>query len=390
MIVLKKILVITLLVTLLLAFAACAGPDAGNGKGEVIGTVNGAEIYRDEYDYYFDNYFQSYYSNYYTYFLYYMNIDLMDEESAKDTLASLEQYAWDMVVKSELIKQTAANDYQITYEDKYLKDVLTWGAYDSIIVNDIYSQLYGKVQEQMLAEISVSDEDVQAKYDEDPSAWDARKTSHILIKCDVEDEAARTEAYAKAVDIINQLNGGADFAELAKEYSDDGSAENGGVIDTFFNVSGKDVAGDTSLYPEYVAAAFTLANVGDYSLEPVQSSAGYHIIQLDEKREGFEASKAVIAETMKSVSDEDVSAKLNEIIEAAKAEAEIKQQITFKYYDPNAAETGEEGEQATDGNVTDDNAEGGQATDDNAAGDNAEGGADSGTGADGADEAQGE
>jgi|GEM_PF-1908976 len=340
MIFLKKLLVVLLLAAMLCAFAACSSTDSGaaGDKGGVIGAVNGAELYQNEFDYYFDNYFQSYYYNYYTYFLYYMGIDLLDEESAKDTLADLEQYAWDMVVQSELIKQVAANDYGITYEDKYLKDVLTWGAYNSIVVKDLTSQLYTKVQEQMLADLSISDEDVQAKYDEDPSVWDSRKTSHILIKCDVNDEAAKAEAYAKAVDIVNQLKGGADFAELAKEYSDDGSAAEGGVIDSYFNVSGNDVTGATSLYAEYVAAAFQLANVGDYTLEPVLSSAGYHIIKLDDIRDSFEDSKEVIAQSLKNVSDEDISAKLSEIIEAAKTAAVIEQNITFRYYDPAAAD----------------------------------------------------
>ena len=44
------------------------------------------------------------------------------------------------------------------------------------------------------------------------------------------------KARAEAEDIIAQLNDGADFAELAQEYSDDGSASNGGVIAPFVGI----------------------------------------------------------------------------------------------------------------------------------------------------------
>src|SRR5690606_17721757 len=60
------------------------------------------------------------------------------------------------------------------------------------------------------------------------------KASHILIKPEVDDdmseeekEAAEKEALDLAKDIIKKLNNGEDFAELAKEYSKDGSASDG-------------------------------------------------------------------------------------------------------------------------------------------------------------------
>jgi peptidyl-prolyl cis-trans isomerase C len=89
---------------------------------------------------------------------------------------------------------------------------------------------------------------------------------HILVP---------TEAEAK--DVIDQLNKGADFAKLAADKSiDTGSAANGGDL----GFIGK---GDT--LPAFETAAFALT-VGEYSKAPIESQFGFHVIKLDEKREG--------------------------------------------------------------------------------------------------------
>lgn len=83
------------------------------------------------------------------------------------------------------------------------------------------------------------------------------------------------EKYRKlAESILDSIKQGADFAELAKKYSDDpGSASQGG--DLGFVRRGV-------FYPEFEAAAFAL-NEGEIS-NVVESPVGFHIIQLLEKR----------------------------------------------------------------------------------------------------------
>lgn len=80
-----------------------------------------------------------------------------------------------------------------------------------------------------------------------------------------------------AEDVLNRLANGADFGELAKEFSTDtGSAVNGGDLGWF---------GPNMMVPEFEAAAFALEKSGDYTLEPVESQFGFHIIQLIAKQE---------------------------------------------------------------------------------------------------------
>ena len=113
------------------------------------------------------------------------------------------------------------------------------------------------------------------------------------------------------------------FAELAKEYSDDGSAESGGVIDVIFTRN------SLALYPEYVAGAYALEKVGDYSLVPVESSAGYHIIRIDAEMKDIETLTTVLKD---EVTDEECTAFYSEVMEEKFSNADIHLKKKFKYW----------------------------------------------------------
>ncbi len=81
---------------------------------------------------------------------------------------------------------------------------------------------------------------------------------------------------ALAVSIIGRLNAGEDFAELAKEFSTDGSSANGGDLGWF---------GPGAMVAEFETAAFALEKSGDITQTPVQSQFGFHIIQLIAKQD---------------------------------------------------------------------------------------------------------
>ena len=101
-----------------------------------------------------------------------------------------------------------------------------------------------------------------------------RRSSHILLSASPEGDE---EVLARANGIIARLEAGEDFADLAKELSDDpGSASLGG--DLGWNERGIFV-------PEFEEALFGLEETGQYTA-PVLTQFGYHIIRLDGLRGG--------------------------------------------------------------------------------------------------------
>lgn len=114
---------------------------------------------------------------------------------------------------------------------------------------------------------AVTEEAVQAEYDQFVAAFepaDEVRASHILVE--TEEEANNLKA---------ELDGGADFATLAREHSIDPGAANGGDLGFF---------GKGMMVAPFEEAVFALAEPGDLSA-PVQSQFGWHVIKLEEKRQ---------------------------------------------------------------------------------------------------------
>jgi peptidyl-prolyl cis-trans isomerase SurA len=95
---------------------------------------------------------------------------------------------------------------------------------------------------------------------------------HILIRTN--EVVSESEARRKLLDLRERIvKGGEDFGELARAYSDDGTAARGGELDWVY-------PGDT--VPEFEHAYQNL-KVGEVS-EPVRTPFGYHLIQVLERR----------------------------------------------------------------------------------------------------------
>ena len=113
---------------------------------------------------------------------------------------------------------------------------------------------------------SITDEAVQQAYDifvADEQSRHEVRARHILVK-----EKAEAEA------VIAELQGGADFAELAKKRSTGPSGPNGGDLGYFPR---------GAMVPAFENAAFAL-EAGSFTQTPVQTQFGWHIILVEEKR----------------------------------------------------------------------------------------------------------
>ncbi|WP_226576714.1 peptidylprolyl isomerase [Halobacillus litoralis] len=162
------------------------------------------------------------------------------------------------------------------------------------------------LQEKAASEgIEISEEEMKQYYERMKTEV---KASHILVK----DEKTAEEVKQK-------LEDGADFAELAKEYSTDGSAEKGGDLGWF---------GPGDMVAEFEEVAYDL-EPGKVS-EPVQTEFGYHIIKVTEKRDkedigSYEDKKDEIKRTLvnQQVDQTELQKKMDQMLKDAEVDVKI-------------------------------------------------------------------
>lgn len=156
---------------------------------------------------------------------------------------------------------------------------------------------------------AVTDEAIQAAYDETYGNAEQEteyNAAHILVE---------TEDEAKA--IIEELENGADFAELAAEKSTGPSGPNGGALGWF---------GKGMMVPEFETAVIDM-EPGDISA-PVQTQFGWHVIKLEETRvKEAPALEEVEAELRTQVEQDAVKARIDALVEKANVDTSASENI---------------------------------------------------------------
>ena len=112
---------------------------------------------------------------------------------------------------------------------------------------------------------AVTDEALQAAYDarfKDATALQEWNASHILV-----------DSEEKAKELKAQIDGGADFAELAKANSSDGAAANGGSLGWF----------GAGMMVKPFEDAVVAMKAGEVA-GPIQTQFGWHLVKLNEVR----------------------------------------------------------------------------------------------------------
>jgi peptidyl-prolyl cis-trans isomerase D len=135
-------------------------------------------------------------------------------------------------------------------------------------------------QAKMEAVANPTDADLQRLYSQNQEAFrtpERVKARHILLKTQGKPAAEEAAIKAKGESLLKQIKGGADFAKLAKENSDDtGSAVNGGELGDWITHG--------QMVPEFDKAIFSL-KPGETS-DLVKTVYGYHIVQTLARQDG--------------------------------------------------------------------------------------------------------
>ncbi len=156
---------------------------------------------------------------------------------------------------------------------------------DFMIPEQINVQFVRLTPKMMEDGINLRDEDITDYYDSNQGKFHVKKNykaRHILLRLNstpgTDDETkkknkeAEAEAKQKAEDLLKKIKEGADFAEMAKEHSDDkASGANGGDLGQFTQ---------GTMVPEFETALKGL-KAGDIS-DLVKTTFGYHLIKLEQ------------------------------------------------------------------------------------------------------------
>jgi len=128
----------------------------------------------------------------------------------------------------------------------------------------------------------VSDADMKARYDKMVAGLSEKEevhARHILLKTEKD-----------ATQVIQDLDKGGDFAELAKKKSTGPSGPNGGDLGYF---------GKGQMVPEFETAAFAM-KTGEYSKQPVKTQFGFHVIKVESRRKAEVPSMDSVADQLRS------------------------------------------------------------------------------------------
>ena len=154
--------------------------------------------------------------------------------------------------------------------------------------------------QQQLLKLEVTIEDLKARYNKDYVEANQAKeynANHILVKTEEE-----------ATDIIQKLDGGAVFTELAKTLSTGPSGKSGGALGWFKS---------SDMVPPFSAATMKL-ELKQYTKQPVKSQFGWHIIYLNDTRATEPpAFESVSKELSSKIAGEEISKIMQQLHESA-------------------------------------------------------------------------
>ncbi|MCM3700431.1 peptidyl-prolyl cis-trans isomerase [Paenibacillus macerans] len=246
--------IISLVLAVLLIVVLIKPPFAAK-KAEAVATVNGVEITKDQ-----------------------LYNELVTQGGEQVLSGLIDQELINQEAKKKNITITDA-DIDAEIKDTYVAQFGSQEALDQALVqygmtkDDLRSQIASQLKLTKLLEpqVKVTDDQIKQTFETYKDSFNTPeqvRASIILVK--TEDEAK---------DIIKQLKGGADFAELAKSKSlDTATKEQGGDTDFF-------ARGQKETAVEDAAFKLTKGQISD----PVKTSEGYQVIKLTDRKEAHTA-----------------------------------------------------------------------------------------------------
>jgi parvulin-like peptidyl-prolyl isomerase len=160
----------------------------------------------------------------------------------------------------------------------------------------------------------VSDDDLRKAYELEKTGDKTATVRHILILTQGKTAPEKAAARTKIEDILAQAKSGADFAELAKKYSEDtGSKDNGGLYENFPR---------GQMVKPFEDAAFSVP-VGGLS-GVVETTFGYHILKVVDRKKETRPFEEVRAELESRLKESKQGTAVQDYIKTLKDKAKFK------------------------------------------------------------------
>lgn len=212
-------------------------------------------------------------------------------------VSDLEAREWYIQNNSEVAVdyvKFAPASYQVTPDDVKIKEYYEKQRENYKSEPQLKVQYIEFISDAYKEKASVTPENIESYYTANPDEFttpEQVEASHILIKVDEKASAEAVEnAKKEAENIYKKAVAGENFAELAKQYSQDPSAkENSGYLGKFAR---------NRMVKPFEEKAFSM-KAGEIS-EPVKTQFGWHIIQVKSKTE---ASKKTLAEATSQIKE---------------------------------------------------------------------------------------
>lgn len=208
-------------------------------------------------------------------------------------------------------------------EQRYKEELEAQGLTEEQVRSDLRTRLLSeKIFEEVTSQVEVTDEEIQTYYDDNAAQFEtpaSRDVRHILVK-----------SKARANDLHAQLESGADFAKLARQFSQDPASKKEG---------GKFTAQQGATVEPFDRTAFGL-ETGELS-EPVKTQFGWHIIEAltDVKEKATQELSEVEEQIRDTLLEEKRNTRINEWIEELRNRFEDQIGYAPGFEPPPAAET---------------------------------------------------
>ncbi|KAA3614969.1 MAG: hypothetical protein D8M58_10985 [Calditrichaeota bacterium] len=211
--------------------------------------------------------------------------DNLDKQPLKNIKSLMKEYAESVAMIKILLLEAKNNGVTVSEadidsalqkqyaaaggEEKFLQLLEDNGVSSDLLRSDFReNEIMGRYLKQVREEATeISEEEIDSAYVKDKTA----SVRHILLLTQNKSEEVKKQLYTQMETLLKRAQDGEDFAELAKQYSEDpGSKNKGGLYEKFPR---------GQMVPPFDEAAFTVP-VGELS-GIVETSYGYHILKIE-------------------------------------------------------------------------------------------------------------